>query len=580
MKWDILKQSPETAAFAKENNFFAPVAAVLLNRGLADKDALFKYLNTSSKDLPDAFLMNDFEKALALLSSAVDKKQKICIYGDYDADGVMSTVILYRALSELGADVGFYMPHRVHDGYGLNPAAVEHIAGDGCDMLITCDNGIAALEEISLAKKLGLDVIVLDHHEPIVENDIQKLPPADAVVDNKRLDSIYPFRDMCAGGLCYRFVKEFYKYINKKFTLDRELITFAGIATICDIVSLRGDNRILVKNALYLLNNDVRSLGLKSLLSLIVKEGGTVDTYTVGFNIGPCINAAGRLKSAADAVKLFISDDPEEALKYAQLLVQTNKVRQEITDTAAQRFSDNIDLSLPVQVLYDPDVHESVAGLIAGRIKEKFYRPTLVITNAENGCKGSGRSIDEYDLFKNMSAFRGLFTKFGGHSTACGFSLPRENIDVLRQKLNDSCTLDPNTLEPSIKLEYDIPLDQLCIELAYQLAMLEPFGKDNESPLFCTTNAKLCSIRFVGAEKSIAQLTFLSPGGKYIHSVFFGGADSIKDLLAKHQKADYIRPLENGCTLKINLTADIAYSVEINTYNGTDYLQLKIKDIV
>ena len=580
MKWNKLPLDPACSTFARENGISPITAQVLINRGLNDKDTVYKYLNTSSKDLPDPFLINDFERALSLLSSAIDKNKKIYIYGDYDADGVMSTVILYRALSELSADVHFYVPHRVYDGYGLNPAAVERIADKGCELLITCDNGISALEEIKLAKQLGMTVIVLDHHEPVVENNIQNLPPADAVVDCKRLDNTYPFRDMCAGGLCYRFVKEFYAYTNRKFTLNRELVTFAGIATVCDIVPLRGDNRIFVKNALYLLNNSLCNQGLISLVSILVKPGAAINTYTIGFRIGPCINAVGRLEAASEAVKLFVIKDADKTADYARLLVQKNKERQDITNTAAERLIETVDPSLPVQVLYDPDIHESVAGIIASRVKEKFYRPTLVITKGEEGCKGSGRSVEEYDLFKNMSAFRELFTKFGGHAMACGFSLPYENIDILRKSLNENCPLDAADMEPSIKLECEIPLDTVSLELAYELTKLEPFGKDNERPRFYTQGASLHSVRFVGTEKNIAQLTFLSPSGKQVRGIFFDGADNIKDLLAKNQKADYIQPLEKGSTLKINLTVDIAYTVEINHYNGIDYLQLNIADLI
>ena len=299
MKWNKLPLSPYIKQTAAENDISRVMAAVLANRGMTDKNDIQNYLNISSKNLSDAFLINDLEKALALLSSSLDKKEKIYIYGDYDADGVMSTVILYRGLSSLGADVHFYVPHRVYDGYGLNPAAVERIKNDGCDLLITCDNGIAALDETALAKELGMKVIILDHHEPVIENNVQNLPCADAVVDCKRLDNTYPFRDMCAGGLCYRFIKEFYKYIKHPFPLDRELITFAGIATICDIVSLRSDNRIIVKNALYLLNTDIRNIGLQTLKDMLVKQGAAVSTYTIGFQIGPCINAVGRLEAGS-----------------------------------------------------------------------------------------------------------------------------------------------------------------------------------------------------------------------------------------------------------------------------------------
>ena len=579
MKWNILKKPINTDKTAADNGISPICAAVLLNRGFSDKKTIEEFLNTSSKNLPDAFLINDFEKALAILSDALDRKEKIYIYGDYDADGVMSTVILYRGLKTLGADVHFYVPHRVHDGYGLNPAAVEKIHDEGCKLLVTCDNGIASLNEIRLAKELGMRTVILDHHEPVVENDAQKLPCADAVVDCKRHDNTYPFREMCAGGLCYRFIKEFYKYINRPFRLDRELVTFAGIATVCDMVPLVSDNRILAKNAIYLLNHDIRNPGLSALVTLLEKPGTTIGDYEIGFHIGPSINAIGRLEAASEAVKLFISEDKDEISEYSKLLYNKNNERKQITRSAEERITKTVDDSMPVLVLYDPDTHESVAGLIAGHIKEKFCRPTLVITKGEEGCKGSGRSVEGYDMYKNLSAFRELFTKFGGHTMAVGFSLPYENIDKLRTALNEACPLKISDMEPSIRLEYEIPLDLVTLGLIRELSILEPFGMKNERPLFYTLGANISSIRFVGADKNIPQLTFSASSNKQIRSVFFGGAEKIKHLLEQNMKADYIKPLENGNTLRINLSADIAYTLNINTYNGVDYPQLNIIDI-
>ncbi|MBQ6554143.1 MAG: single-stranded-DNA-specific exonuclease RecJ, partial [Firmicutes bacterium] len=538
-----------------------------------------KFLKVSSADLNDTSLIPDFQKGLEITKSFIESGENIYIYGDYDADGVMSTTVLYKALSALGANVCYYVPHRVYDGYGLNAAAVERIAESGCKLLITCDNGIAALDEVRLAKERGLKVVILDHHEPVIRDEKELLPEADAVIDCKRGDSSFPFREMCAGGLCYRFAEALFELMEQKFTLNRELITFAGIATVCDIVPLTDDNRIFVKNALYLLNNGIRNKGLAFLAAMTVQKGKQITPYTIGFVIGPCINAVGRLEAASEAVELFVTDDLSKASTLAARLVQKNKERQDITQQAADRLTQNIDAFLPVQVLYDPDIHESVAGIIASRIKEKYCRPTLVITNGSEGCKGSGRSIEEYDLHKNLTQFAELFTKFGGHAMACGFSLPYENIDKLRKALNDACTLRPEELTPAVKLDCMVPADDLTLELAKELEVLEPYGKGNEKPHFFTLAARLCYARLVGAEKTIAQLWFTDKSGRKIKAVFFGGAERVKQLFEENGMSRLIPRLESGTGIDTDIETDIAYSVDTDTYGNTENIQLIIDDI-
>ena len=579
MRWKISNENPQAAEAAKAAGISPVTAAVLFNRGMDTPQKIDDFLNLSSTNLGDTQLIEDFGKGLEITKSFVESKKKIYIYGDYDADGVMSTTILYKALSALGADAGYYVPHRVYDGYGLNRAAVDRIAAAGCKLLITCDNGISAIDEVKHAKELGMSVVILDHHEPVVRDEKEVLPPADAVIDCKRSDSKYPFREMCAGGLCYRFAQKLFGLMGQKFTLNRELITFAGIATVCDIVPLTDDNRIFVKNALYLLNNDIRNIGLSYLVSMSVPYGKALTPYTIGFIIGPCINAVGRLEAASEAVDLFVTEDRQKAKDLAARLVQKNKERQDITQKAADRLISGIDTTMRVQVLYDPDIHESVAGIIASRIKEKYCRPTLVITNGSEGCKGSGRSIEEYDLYKNLSQFAELFTKFGGHAMACGFSLPYDNIGKLRKALNSACTLRPEELTPAIKLDCKVSDTALTLELAKELEILEPYGKGNEKPHFFTLAANLCAARLVGAEKSIAQLWFLTKDDRQVKAVFFGGAEKIKNLFAENGMSEMIPELEKGRTVKTNIETDIAYSIETDNFGSTENIQLNVADI-
>ncbi len=576
MRW-IISERPKY--IPKFDGISAITSTVLFNRGIDTKEKAEKYINTSSEYFTDPYAIPDYEKGLEIVKKAIVNKDKICIYGDYDVDGVMSTTILFKALENLNADVDFYVPHRVYDGYGLNSAAIEKIHSTGCKLLITCDNGISSLDDVALAKKLGMKVIVLDHHEPVVDGQKQILPPADAVIDCKRNDSPFPFRDMCAAGLCYRFTDSLYKYMGLKFGLKRELITLAGIATVCDIVDLREDNRIIVKNALYLLNNSITNIGLKYLVDMSVQKGRQITPYTIGFNIGPCINAIGRLEAASEAVELFTTHNNETAKNYASKLVLKNKERQQITDKAAAALEDQVDISLPVQVLYDPDIHESVAGIIASRIKEKFYRPTLVITNSENGCKGSGRSVEEYDLHKGLSKAGELFTKFGGHKMAVGFSLPYENITPLKKALNDDCEIKPETMIPSVKPECVLTLDDFDLDTAYELRLLEPFGKGNPKPSFCTLSAKLVSIHMVGKDKNIAQMTFLKESGKTVRAVYFDCLENLSEILEKNGCEQNISLLSCGTTVDVDIKTDIAYYIEVNSFNNNDSLQLNIIDM-
>lgn len=553
-------------------------AAVLSNRGYDSPQKIKEFLNLSSDTLGDTSLIDDFDKGLEITKSYIESGEKIYIYGDYDADGVTSTVILYRALSELGADVSYYMPHRVYDGYGLNMAAVEKIAEDGCSLLITCDNGIAALDEIDRAKELGMKVVILDHHEPVMRDEKEQLPNGDAVIDCKRSGCRFPFREMCAGGLCYRFAAALFKLMERKFTLNRELVTFAGIATVCDIVPLKYDNRIFVKNALYLINRDIRNIGLSALTAMSVLPGKKITPYILGYNIGPCINAIGRLETAAEAVELFITDDRTKATELAAKLVQANKERRELTQAAEEKIADMIDGSLPVQVLYVPDIHESIAGIAAGHVKDRYFRPTLVITKGSEGCKGSGRSIEGYDLHKNLSQFPQLFTKFGGHAMACGFSLPYENIDKLRKALNDACTLGPEDLTPSLKLDCMIPSDMLTLELAKELETLEPFGCAYEKPHFFTLSIKLSGIKYVGQELNTVKLYFTGKNGTKIQAMFFNGTENTEQFLEEKGNGGLIPKLKRGEYVRTDIEADIAYSIIVGSYNG-EYIQLTMDEI-
>lgn len=584
-RWLLKRTKIDTAAMAKDLGIRQATAAVLANRELYSKQAARDFLYGGTAALGNPVGMKDFTKGISLIAAAIREGKKIAVYGDYDVDGVMSTSILYQTILRCGGKVIFYLPHRQKEGYGLNLKAVEQLAAEGVEVLFTCDNGIAALQEIALAKEKNMTVVVLDHHEPGFRGEGEArrdiLPAADAIIDPKQRACPYPFKQMCAGGLSYHFAH----YLLQAFAiadegLERQLLTFAAIATVCDIVDLLGENRALVQMGLAEIRR-TENLGLRVLIEEAGLSEKMLSEYHIGFVLGPCINATGRLESGRLAVELFCTAEEKEAREKAKHLVALNAERKQLTEEAAERadiaLQEDGALQDKVLVLYDAKIHESIAGIVAGRIKDKYYRPTILITGSEDGAKGSGRSIEGYHLFEALFANRDLFTRFGGHAMAAGLSLPVENIPILRQRLNEGCTLTEEQMIPILRVERALSFAEIDLGLAKELQALAPFGKGNPAPLFASMGVHADRLDVIGKNKNILRLTLSEPkSGIRLSAISFDGYEPLREMLkALYPTEDCDKIINSGLLPK---PLDIVYSVESNSYQGRSSVQLMLKN--
>ena len=584
-KWFLRKNDVNIALMAQTLGVHPAVAVAMANRGIQTRKAALDFLYPKRESLGDVTGMKDMEKALQLTMEAIDDHRPISIYGDYDVDGVMSSSILCKGLRGLGANVSVYIPHREEEGYGMNMAAIRRLFEEGIDMIIACDNGIAATPEIQLAKDLGMRVVVIDHHEPAFTEDEQGvrqevIPPADAVVDPKQADCPYPFKAMCAAGLCYRFIQALYGAKNLPNPGEDEYLILASIATVCDIVNLMGENRVLVKNALDLLNQGVcPNLGLRTLMQerqLMDKKLGTFD---IGFIIGPCINASGRLETALSAVELFTTEEAGEATALARKLIELNDARKAITAEAVDKAllamqEGELD---KVIVYYDPEIHESVAGIVAGRIKDSICHPTIVLTDGMDCAKGSARSVEGYHIFEALLQCQDLFLRFGGHEMAAGLSLQKGNIPLLRQRLNEACILTESDFVPIIRIDQEVPLSAVTYELANELRLLEPFGKGNKEPIYGTKNVTADLVETIGENKKTLRFTFtIEETGRRLKAVCFNKMEQFMAMLEAAHGQRALQKFSYGRMM--NLTLDILYTIDINEYNGNTYVDMKICD--
>ena len=586
-RWLLRRTKIDTAQMAQDLNITEATACVLAHRGIRGKQEARDFLSGATGTLRDSAEMKDMQRAVALIKQGIAQGKAITIYGDYDVDGVTSTTILYKAVTHCGGRATYYLPHRQKEGYGLNKKAVETLAQQGTELLFTCDNGIAALGEIKLAQELGMQVIVLDHHEPAflekdgVREDI--LPSADAIVDPKQRGCTYPFDMLCAGGLAYKFAQLLLQEMGREDgALEKELLVFAGIATVCDIVDLLDENRILVQGALQeMARGETRSLGLGILLEEAGLAGKTINEYHLGFIIGPCINAAGRLESGMQVVDLFCTDNPLEAREIAKSLVALNQERKELTAEAVERVRGGLEASdAPkdkVLVLYDKDIHESIAGIVAGRVKDAYYRPTIVLTGAEEGAKGSGRSIEGYHIFEEMLGCRELFTRFGGHAMAAGLSLPEANIPALREMLNQRCVLTEEQLTPVLRIDKMLSFSEINFHLLQEIEGLAPFGKANHKPLFASVGITVAQMRLVGQEKKILSLTLSEEeSGSRLAAISFDGYEALMGQLKRLYPPEECDKIINSNALSQKM--DFVYEIDRNTYQGRSKIQLMIKD--
>ncbi|MCL2197609.1 MAG: single-stranded-DNA-specific exonuclease RecJ [Defluviitaleaceae bacterium] len=562
-KWKIRETDADLTLMAQVLNIKETTACVMAHRGIRSKKAAVSFLAPSIERLRDPLHMKDMQKALEIILEACQSGKKITIYGDYDADGIMSTAILYKALTRLGANCEYYIPHRIEEGYGLNQKAVEKIANGGTNLIITVDNGIASAEEVKTAAERGIPTVIIDHHEPQ-----EALPPAVAIVDPKQTDCTYPFEEMCAAGIVYLFATALADHAKNPLTDEErdELLVLAAIATLCDIVPLQDENRILVNSGLAVLNaNKLINPGLGSLITIRGYLDKPIEAFTVGFVIGPCLNATGRLESAELAVELLLTaaEDTQKRLKLAQRLTELNEARKALTAECVDRALADLPDPLPrVIVITDFEAHESVAGIVAGRIRENTHRPTILITQGDGATKGSGRSVEAYNLFEALYAHRHLFTRFGGHAMAAGLTLPEENIPILREALNADCTLPEEDFVPSLQIDRVLPSEEITLALSDELSRLAPFGKGNSEPLFVSYGLLAEKVRVLN-EKNTLIFTFTTNTGKRLKGIAFG----LNTLYA----ATFSDKTEN-------IEMDAVYAIETNTWNNVTEVQIRIRD--
>lgn len=573
----------DTVKFAQQLGISDTVAKLMVNRGIYNLDIAKEYLSSSIGELHNPTDMLGMSGAVELMRNSIIKGEKILIVGDYDVDGVISTYVLYTAISKCGGNVSFHIPDRIKEGYGINESIIKKASEDNIDIIITCDNGIAAIEQVKLAKELGIKVIITDHHDvPFIEEDnVRKyvVPEADYVLNPKQENCNYEFDKICGAGVAYKFVQCLYKEFNIPNEELYDLIQYVAIATVCDVVDLVSENRILVKEGLKRINN-TSNIGLRALFKETGLEGKEITVYSLGFVIGPSINASGRLEQAEWALKLLITKDKNEAEELAKKLNELNKDRQELTQTGLEEaikiIEENNMAKDKVLVVYLEDVHESIAGIIAGRIREKYNLPTIILTKAHEGAKGSGRSIEEYNMFEELLKCKDLLGKFGGHPMAAGMSIPSENIDKFREKLNEVTTLSDEDIIPKVSIDMPLPINKINYKLIDEIALLEPYGKGNPKPNFAVKGLMVKAARILGKNNNVLKLN-LTDGYLNIDGIYFGDIEVALEIIKnKFGEYEYNKML-NGQSNMVKI--DIVYFPDINEYNGRKSVQLLIQNI-
>lgn len=580
-RWMLKNIKFDTKKMAQELNCSEIVAKLLVNRGIIDKDIAFKFINPTVDNLYEPKIMKDIEKGAILIINAINKKLKILVVGDYDVDGVISTYMLYTSLLRCGAIVDYHIPDRIKEGYGINESIIRNAKENCVDVIITCDNGIAAIEQVKLAKELGITVIITDHHDIqfIEKEDGNReyiIPSADAVINPKQLDCKYPFKYLCGAGVVFKFAQVLYDKMNIPETEAFKLLEYAAIATVCDVVDLTDENRIIVKNGLQLINK-TNNIGLKALFEETGISNKEITVYSLGFVVGPSINASGRLEQAIWALKLLLSKDLNEAKDLAKKLHELNKERQDITSSGVDIAVQMIDYSIlkedKVLVIYIPDIHESVAGIIAGRIRERYNVPAIILTKGNEGIKGSGRSIEEYNMFEELLKCKDILGRFGGHPMAAGLSLEEEKIEILRKKLNENCLLTDDDIIPKVVIDMQLPLSNVTIQLAEELETLEPFGKGNTKPLFAEKNIKIQKAMILGANKNVLKLK-VTKNRKLIDAVYFGDIEKFNTTIIENFGEIEMQKMYEG--MQNDVLIDLIYSININEYMGNRTVQLVI----
>lgn len=585
-KWVEIRKSADFMKMAADYGISPIVARILRNRDLVIPSEIEDYLFPGEASLNDPMMLYGMDRVIFVLSDKIKEKKKIRIIGDYDVDGICATYILYRGLTYFGADVDYCIPHRIEDGYGINIRLIKDAYDAGCDTIITCDNGISAIEQTEYAKSLGITMLITDHHEVMFEESDGRraymIPNAEAIVDPKLPDCEYPFKGICGAYVAFQTVVAFAKSCGKESEPDfkvlyEELLEFAALATVCDVMELKDENRALVYRGSRLLANS-KNLGMRSLITATGMDGRILTPYHMGFVIGPCLNASGRLDTSLRAMSLFTETDRNSAMRQAEELKALNEERKQMTLTETDKAFSIVDaMSKPdkVLVIFLPDCHESLAGIIAGRVRERYQRPTFVVTRTERGLKGSGRSIEAYDMFDALLKVGDKLTKFGGHKLAAGISLDEDKLDDFRMSLNENCTINEEEFCDIVRVDMELPLEYADLNLARELYRLEPFGNGNEKPVFAIREVTVISGSRIGKNRNVGKYKVRDKSGRIYEMISFLDQDMFEDYVESVYGKAERTALNLGS--RTNIVLDILYQIEVNSYRGTDSVQLQIK---
>lgn len=561
-KWMLQTKKADFNAIAGRYRISPVTARIIRNRDVQGEEAVRRYLFGTLDDLYDPHLMKDMDRAVELLKEKIRDQKKIRIVGDYDIDGVCSTYLLYTGLKRVGAAVDYEIPDRIKDGYGINESIIRDAYECGIDTILTCDNGISAISQIALAKELGMTVIITDHHDIAEEDGKELVPQADAVINPKQKSCTYPFSGICGGLVAYKLVQAVYEAFQVPMEEWKALLEFAAIATVGDVMKLQDENRIIVKYGLMQIR-ETKSLGLRKLIEKNELDPEHISSYHIGFVIGPCLNAGGRLQTAKLALSLLLCQDEEEAGRMAQELKQLNDLRKDMTQKGLQEAAELVDQHYSgdkVLVVYLPQCHESLAGIIAGRLRERYHKPSFVLTKGEESVKGSGRSIEAYHMFEALLEVKDVLLKFGGHPMAAGLSLKEDKVDEFRRRLNENAALTEEDFVEKIWIDVPMPLDYVSEPLIKELEVLEPFGQGNEKPQFAQKDLNIRSVRVLGRNRNAVKLCLVTDKGTVMDAMLFADGDEFAARQAGHRMMDII------------------YYPAVNEYNGRRSLQVTIKD--
>lgn len=566
-KWVMAAKKADFNQIGQQFHIDPVIARLIRNRDVIGDEKIREYLLGTVNELPSPWLMKDMKKAVDILEKKIQQKVKIRIIGDYDIDGVTSTYILLKGLTRIGADVDTYIPDRVADGYGIHEHLIVKAESDGIDTIVTCDNGIAAAAEIQMAKEKGMTVIVTDHHEiPYREENGERkviLPPADAILNPKQYDCPYPNKNLCGAVVAFKYITALYERFNIPEKELEDYYELAAIATVGDVMDLQGENRILVKEGLRRLKN-TQNKGLQELIRANALEDAKITAYHIGFVLGPCINASGRLDTAARSLALLNAQTKEEAAKLAGDLTALNQSRKALTEKGKEEAIQLIETTElkndRVLVVYLPECHESLAGIIAGRIREKYHKPAFVLTKGEKSAKGSGRSIESYSMYEELVKCADLMVQFGGHPMAAGLSIEEENIEKFRRQLNENCTLTEEDLRPKVVIDVPMPVSYITKELVEQISLLEPFGKGNTKPIFAQKGLRVLDSNIIGKNKNVVKLKLLDPQGVTMEGIYFGEAEDFVNFIRERN------------------SISVTYYPEINRFRGHESLQIIIQN--